>query len=790
MPIFRVFTLTGVLVVVGVLSLVWPLPESAQPAGVEASLRVMDRSGYLLREIYPEGRSHPVGLDQVNPTVVEALIAVEDQRFYRHIGVDPFAMLRAAIRNVQAGRVTSGGSTLTMQVARTLRGRTGRSLRDKLIEVHLALRLELRLSKDEILTLWLNRVPFGNRAYGIEAAAQTYFGKGATDLTVGEAALLVGLPQSPSTIDPFRYPERALERRERVFSALQRRGQLSAEAWHDLTTEPVSFVEPRRAFAAPHFVEFIAAHTPEHAVEVRTTLVYDIQHSVESIVRSHLRGLRRNHVTAASVIVLDNRTGEVMAYVGSPDFWDERISGQVDGVRAFRQPGSALKPFLYASALDDSRWTSSSIIPDIELQVLEAGGAFNPENYDRRFHGPVSLRQALGSSLNVPMVRVAQALGPDAMLGTLRDAGFTSLNRSADHYGVGLALGNGEIRLMDLARAYAGLSRGGNLPPVHTSRWTVTSSGDTLVTPNISGEYMGISREAAYVITHILQDDDARTIGFGRGGPLEFPFPVAAKTGTTKDYRDNWAVGYTPGYTVAVWVGNFDGSSMQRVSGTLGAAPILHDVISFLGPRGSFAQPASLEQREVCAASGLIPGAYCHTRRSDLFIPGTTPTDTCTVHRMIELDNRTGLLADVDTPDSARVSELFTVYPPEYHGWMRSQGLRLPPLASAVEESASDLEYTDLLRIDYPADGTIFHIDPILRASYQRVRLRGVADEDMARVQWVVNDEILDSDFDPAYWPLQPGAHTIEIHAFDRTGRRLRSVPARIRVLGSFPDPS
>lgn len=767
------------------LSLLWPLPESARPSGVEASLCVTDRSGNLLREIYPEGRSHPVGLEQVNPTVLDALIATEDRRFYRHIGVDPLAMLRAVIQNVRSGRIISGGSTLTMQVARTLRGQTGRGLGAKFMEIHLAFRLELRLSKDEILTLWLNRVPFGNRAYGIEAAAQTYFGKGAVDLTVGEAALLVGLPQSPSMLDPFRYPERALDRRRRVLGALVSQGQISVTEFDELANEPIGLIEPQRAFFAPHFVELIAAQAPGHATEVRTTLVFEIQQSVESIMRSHLRGLRRSHVTAAAMIVLDNRTGDILAYVGSPDFWDERIHGQVDGVQALRQPGSALKPFLYASALDDGRWTAASIIPDLELQVLEAGGAFNPENYDQRFHGPVSLRQALASSLNVPMVRVAQALGPNAMLATLHDAGFTSLNRSADHYGVGLALGNGEVRLMELARAYAGFARSGNLPPVRATQWTVTTSGDTLHTPNLPGQDMGISRESIAIITDILQDDQARAIGFGRGGPLEFPFAVAVKTGTTKDYRDNWAVGYTPAYTVAVWVGNFDGASMQRVTGTLGAAPMLHDVITFLGSRGTFSRPTTLQRAEICAASGLIPGAHCHARHVEWFASGTAPADTCTVHRVLELDSRTGLLADEQTPDSNRVAELFTVYPPEYHGWMRRQGLRLPPTASTPDETVSDVEYTDLLRIDYPADGTTFHIDPVLRMSYQRVRLRGIADEDLLRVRWVINDEVFDSAFDHADWPLQPGTHTIEIQAYSRDGRWLRSVPARIRVLGN-----
>ena len=484
-------------------SLAWPVDVEEQ--GAVVSTRITDRDGGLLREVREGGRGRPVRLEATSPAVVEALIATEDRHFYRHPGVDPLALVRAAWTNLKAGRVVSGGSTLTMQVARTLRGREGRALADKLAEMHLALRLEVRFSKKEILALWLERVPFGNEAYGIEAAARLYFGKPAQDLTPGEAAFLVGLPQSPSRYNPFRHAERARARQRRVLEAMERAAFLTTSERERLAATSVELARPETSFRAPHLTSALAASLPSDGrpAEVRTTLDGALQALVEAEVRGHLTALQDASVTNAAVLVLDNATGAVLAYVGSADFWDGRAGGQNDGVRMRRQPGSALKPFTYAHALATRRYTTASILPDLPLQVLEAGGAFSPENYDRRYHGPVPLGTALASSYNVPAVRIAREIGPAALLETLHQAGFASLNQPAQHYGVGLTLGSGEVTLGELARAYAALARGGTLPDVHAERWRRTARGDTLRPRLNDPAPSGISRQVAYLITDV-----------------------------------------------------------------------------------------------------------------------------------------------------------------------------------------------------------------------------------------------------------------------------------------------
>jgi penicillin-binding protein 1C len=763
-------------------SLAWPLPEAARPGVSVTHIRVTDRAGGLLREVHPDGRAQPVALADVDLSVVAALVATEDRRFWRHPGVDPLALARALRQNVREGRVVSGGSTLTMQAARALRGAGGRGLADKLAEAHLALRLEARLSKAEILALWLNRAPFGNRAYGIEAAAETYFGKAARDLTPAEASFLVGLPQSPARLDPFRHPERARARQGRVLAAMHRAGAISGEeraAWEVL---PLAVVEPRGTFRAPHLAERVLAEASEGTVEVRTTLDLRLQAEAEAVVRAHVRALRPNRVTAGAALVLDNQTGEVLAYVGSPDFWDEGAAGQVDGVQALRQPGSALKPLTYGLALQTGRITSASVLPDLDLQVLEAGGAFSPENYDRVFHGPVSARVALASSLNVPAVRLAQMLGPDALLAAYRQAGLGSLRQQASHYGVGLTLGNGEVRMWELARTYAGLARGGTLPALRTVRWVRTASGDTLRSASRPPEPMGLSPAVAYLLTDILADPEARALGFGRGGPLELPFPAAVKTGTSKDYRDNWAVGVTPRHTVAVWVGNFDGSPMRWVSGTRGSGPLLHAILLALGPGGPFSRPGGLAEGTVCSASGARPGASCPALRRETFLAGHVPSDTCTVHRRVPIDTRTGLLAEASTPAAAVEHRAYTVYPPEYHAWMRARGLPLPPSAHASDPLAEGIQTSDRLRVEYPGSGTVFQLDPVLRPGFQRARLRGAADEGLLDVAWYVNGERLAAASAPADWTMEPGRHTLELRALSPEGARLRSRPALVTV--------
>ncbi len=678
-PFWGAFAL---LLFAGLLSLLWPLPDTIAPDARRTSLDVTARSQTLLRSVHPQGRSQPVSVERLPSSVVDALVAIEDRRFYAHPGVDPVALARALWSNLRQGRIVSGGSTVTMQVAEELRGNPPPTVGNKLAEMHLALRLELRRSKQEILSLWLNRVSFGNRAHGIEAAAQLYFGKPARDLTPAQAATLVGLPRAPSRYDPFRHPERAERRQHRVLRAMEHAGFLPPDERKRLAAVPIDVQAPDPVVRAPHLTRWVLRHRrPESRAlaEIRTTIDPALQKTVANLVEAHVQTLRQETLTNAAAVVLDNRSGAIQAYVGSADFWDKRHGGRNDGVRMLRQPGSALKPFTYAHALASRRYTPASVLADIELNVPEASGAFTPENYDETYHGPTPLRQALASSFNVPAVRLAREFGAAALLETLHRFGFDALDRAPSYYGVGFTLGNGEVQPIELARAYAGLARGGTLPPVHAVRWARTVEGDTLHPDVPAPRQTGRSPAVAFLITDILDDPAARTPGFGRGGPLEFSFPVAVKTGTSKDYRDSWTVGYTPRHTVAVWAGNFDGAPMDRMSGIAGAAPLFHSIMRTLGSGGDFERPPGLTPAKVCPASGKRPGAHCPAPQRELFLSGTVPTDTCTVHRVVAIDQRTGRRAAPGTASRHVQQKRYAVYPERYHAWMREHDLPLPP---------------------------------------------------------------------------------------------------------------
>ncbi|HRR07247.1 MAG TPA: penicillin-binding protein 1C [Rhodothermales bacterium] len=771
------------------LYILWPLPSGFAPQAQSRSVRITDRHGQLLYEYRPEGSGLPVQLHEVPPNVVGALLAIEDRRFFRHSGVDMAAMAQALWQNIKTRGISRGGSTITMQVSRMLRDAPRSGLARwwaKGMEVLLAWRLEFHLSKPEILTMWLNKAPFGNRVFGIESAARFYFGKRAHDLSLTEGAFLVGLPQSPTAYNPFSHPERAKRRQEQVLSALVAVRGLTPDQKRSLVVRPLAISKPEQVFKAPHLVNRLIQELPLSTGKwktLTTTIDLHLQHSLERIIQGHMRRVGQSNVSNAAVVVLDNRTGEVLAYVGSVNFWEERLGGQNDGVQALRQPGSALKPFTYARALASRKYTPSTILPDLPTQILEVGGAFSPENYDKQYHGPVPLRQALASSYNIPAVRMAREIEPTVLLNSFRKAGLFSLRKPAEFYGVGLTLGNGEVTLLELARAYAGIARGGLLPSIsfvrdEQARLQYANQPYAHTTPN------GLSPQITYLITHILSDPEARTPAFGRGNVLELPFSMAAKTGTSKDYRDNWVVGYTPIHTVAVWVGNFDGSPMQYVSGISGAGPILHDMMLTLGPGGDFSVPHAIEEAVVCPTSGKRPGAFCPTVKKEIFFLGTIPKDTCAVHQSIKINIETGGLADHQTPSALVREELFTVYPPEYHAWMLENGLRLPPRNTEINlpTTSQNWSYTDLLQVQYPASGTVFLLDPVLRREYQRIRLRSVVSDAFYNLRWVIDDVVLHNDYRYTDWPLAPGVHHIALQGQTKEGRFMRSVPARIVV--------
>lgn len=595
-----------------------PLPKELSEDAFAGSTRVLDREGNLLRHVRAEDDhvALPVRLGDVNPDVAEAVVAAEDRRFRLHPGVDPLAVARATITSLFRGRVISGASTLTQQLARTLVPRP-RTLRGKLGEMALALRIERSLSKDRILEEYLSRVPFGPRVRGIEAASRTYFDKPARALSLAEAAALAGMPRGPSLYDPRKHPERLLARRKVVLERMD----VPDERRRLALGEPLVPSEVRPLATARHFVDLVARAAPGR--ETRTTLDAVLQREAETATRSVVAGLRDRRVTSAAVVVLDNPTGDILAYVGSPDALDASALGANDGVRALRQPGSALKPFVYALAAESRGLTAATVTFDVPTTFVGPDGEFRPHDYDGRFRGPVRAREALGSSLNVPAVALADELGPTRVVGFLRALGLDSLDAPPETYGPGIALGDAEVRLIDLASAYATLARGGlHLP----ARWT---EGPPATAVRV------LSEDAAHVVTDILADDEARAGSFGRHGVLELPFPAAVKTGTSKGFRDNLTVGFTGELTVAVWVGNMDGSPMQGVSGVAGAGPLFREVmLSAMRRHGRGVELAKRPSStaRICALSGLRAGPDCPHGVAERFVPGREPTASCDWH--------------------------------------------------------------------------------------------------------------------------------------------------------------
>jgi len=632
----------------------------------------------------------------------DAFIASEDRRFEWHLGVDPLAMLRAAASNLKAGRVVSGASTLTQQLARLLVPRR-RTLAGKAQEALWALRLTAHLSRDEILRAYLDRVSLGHDLVGVEAAAQAYFGRPARTLSTGQAAVLAAIARSPARVDPWRDPEGATGAMREVLGRMRRAGRLDAELERVVAGADLDLVVPSRAFDAPHLVVDLAGKLEtlglERAVEVRTTLDPALQRDVERSVRSELAADPR--LGQAAVLVIDNASGDVLAYVGSADFGDETREGQNDGVRARRQPGSALKPFAYGLALS-SGWSPASVLSDVDLEVGTPGGAWLPRNYDRRQHGPVRLRAALANSYNVPAVELTDALGPERVLEVLREAGFTSLEASAEHYGAGLVLGNGDVSLWELARAYRGLARGGVVEPLRLVRLATDPTGERLAATAELVPRRFLPADAVALLTDLLSDEGARAPAFGLDNALRLPFPVAAKTGTSRAYVDNWTVGFTRERTVAVWVGNFDGRPMQRVSGITGAGPLFSRVMrrAMAGVRPApLVDRARFERVRICPLSGHRAGEACPGSYEEVFLPGTAPTQPCAMHRLA--GGRPVLALDA-----------------RYSGWAERERLEVAQAPPGSGEAPGFLA---------PRDGDEFLLEAGVPASSQTipVRVRG-----------------------------------------------------------------
>lgn len=805
----------------GVAVAVTPLPaalagKEARASGGEDSIRVTDRDGNVLREARAGdgAKAEWLRLEDMGPLVPEVLLAAEDRRFYAHPGVDPIALARAAAADVAARHVVSGGSTLTMQLARAVQPHA-RTLFGKLGEMIVALRIEASLSKREILEQYLNRVSFGPGLRGVASASQAYFDKPPRALGLAEAALVVGLARGPSYYELTRHADRAVARRNRVLDRMQARGAIAADAASRARSEPLALQKRVAAFGAPHFVRGLldgslvsiqpglsAALAPPVAA-IETTIDSALQRTAEAAAEQTISALGPKHVTAASVLVVDNESGDVLAYVGSPDFFDVERGGQNDGVRAERQPGSTLKPFVYGLAMERLGFTGATVLPDVELHLRTGAYDYSPHDYDERFRGPVRLREALGNSLNVPAVWTAAQTGEAALLDRLRALGFDSLRQAPDYYGPGLALGDGEVTLLALVRAYAILAREGRAVPLRVVR-AIRPGGahadmQALIAPD--GEAV-LDPTTSAAITDILRDHGARRASFGERTLLDFDFDVAVKTGTSKGFRDNWVVGYTRAVTVGVWAGNFDGSPMNGTSGITGAGPLFHAVMD-AAMRGRADRPLAigegdepthgLQRVEVCALSGMAPGPACSHRVYE-WMPAEAKAalEPCSFHARVVVDRANGLLAGPSCPRGETMTRDVEVYPPEYAEWatqagrplLRESSPRCPLAADRVpsEGGDGDARGEPGLRIAHVVDGARFALDPETPSALQRVDLTVVAPPRVRTVRLRVDGRVVGEQTAPyAFaWPLEEGEHVLVAEADGATD----SPPVRVHVRG------
>jgi len=708
--------LIAALLAVAALLIAYAMIASALPARPEdllarqstfQSTRIYDRAGNLLNEAFDTnaGKRVSVALNQISPYLRTATIATEDANFYEHSGIDFVALVRALYYAVQEGDIVSGASTIPQQLVKMLLLSPEQTITRKVKEAVLSAEVSRKFRKNEILEIYLNELNYGNLAYGAAAAAETYFNKEVTDLTLGQAALLAGLPQAPYYYDPYTHPDRAKGRQGVVLGLMVENGYISAAEADTAWLEPLVYTPVRYDLEAPHFTLYVRQELEalygsgalyNQGLSVYTTLDPRLQAEAERIVREQVALVADHNVSNGALVAMNPQSGEVLALVGSADFDNVEIDGQVNMALAPRQPGSTIKPLVYLTAFNQAdrplneRWTPGTLVADIKENFPDGTNPpYVPTNYDGRERGMVTVRTALANSLNIPAVRALQQVGIPNFLDTARRLGITTLNRP--DYGLSLSLGAGEIPLLEMTGAFGVLANGGKRMPPVTIMKIVNNRGETecemgTTVPcqpaNGLGEQV-ITPADAYLITSILSDNDARAPVFGPNSLLRLDRPAAAKTGTTNDFRDVLTMGYTPQLVTGVWVGNSDNSEMINISGISGAAPIWNEFMRVAladQPALDFTPPPGVRQFEVCADTGTQPSEVCPERRMQWFADDRPPLPpTADLYQKVRIEKLTGKLATEFTPNDAVDEKVFKVYPAQYRQWAEEHGIPQPP---------------------------------------------------------------------------------------------------------------
>jgi 1A family penicillin-binding protein len=642
------------------------------------STLIFDRNGTQLYEIFADENRVPIKLEELPPHVAQATIAIEDKKFYRHFGFDILGIIRAA-RNNLSNESVEGGSTITQQLVKNALLSKEKTFTRKFKELVLSIFTEILYTKKQILEMYLNYISYGGTAVGIEAASKQYFNKSAKELSVAEAALLVGLPQAPSRYSPFASDATAYKNRQaEVLRRMVEEKYITAEQAEQAKQEKLVFALDQTDIKAPHFVFYVrdllyekyGVETVEKGgLRVHTTLDLGLQQAAQASLSAEVTKLKNYRVSNGAALVIKPNTGEILAMIGSKDYFDDEIDGKVNVTIRERQPGSSIKPLMYATAFQQKKLNPGSILLDVPTCFKVPGQAdYCPKNYDGSFKGPVTIRRSLGNSLNIPAVKGLYLVGVPEFMAQATDLGITSWT-DPSRYGYSLTLGGGEVRMVDLAQAFSTLANEGVKVPITPILKVEDYTGEVLDEVNVEqrkadlrelnefeddeeGDLRRVMDQApAYLVSHILQDNIARTEAFGARSELVIPNQVVSvKTGTTNDLKDNWTIGYTPEYLVATWVGNNDSTPMNQalVSGITGAAPIWHDIMSFVleGKQSSLPEkPGDVAGGKVCA-SGMPPKyskEACTPLVEELYWTKSQPTRSTMTSKDVWIRPETGL---------------------------------------------------------------------------------------------------------------------------------------------------
>lgn len=612
--------------------------------------KIYDRNGILLYKIYRDQNRTLVPLKKIPRYFIEATLAIEDKEFYSHNGLSWRGILRALRHNIfHPNEPPIGGSTITQQLVKNTLLGPEKTWRRKIREAILALLVEVKFSKDEILQMYFNEVPYGGTAYGAEEAAQKYFGKHIWQISPAEAAFLAGLTRAPTKYSPFgAYPKLAKKRQIQVIQEMVKAGYLSPSEAAQVIATPIRLTPQKIPIRAPHFVfylkDLLVEQYGQQAVEegglvITTSLDWKIQQLAQKIVQEELDKITHLNIKNGAVLIVNPQTGEILAMVGSKNYFDFDNDGNVNVVLRPRQPGSAIKPINYAVAFSLG-YTPATIIPDTPITYRIPGQPpYSPRNYDNRFHGNISLRVALGSSLNVPAVKVLSSYGVERMIKMGQKLGITTWKNPA-RFGLSLTLGGGEIKMIDLAQAYSVLANLGKKVSFNPILKIKNAKGRVIyqnpcISPNASCPTISVLDPGiAFILTDILADNSARWVAFGPNSLLKIPgYKVAVKTGTTNNLRDNWCLGYTPSLLTAVWVGNNDNLPMSYVaSGITGATPIWHRIMKALlknRPKEDWLPPKNVVKINICRLTGTLPCPHCPQIAPEYFLKGTEPKHHC-----------------------------------------------------------------------------------------------------------------------------------------------------------------